>query len=185
LISARRRTAVTAVLLSANLAGDIYVRPAAASDMPGVLAIYNHAVAHTTASYDTQPRSLEQQVEILAERQRGGHPFFVAVDGAGQVLGYSTYGPYRPRPGWRFACEHSVYVAASAHRRGIGALLMPPLLAHARRRGLHSMVGVVDAANAASIAFHQAFGFETFGVMKEGGHKFDRWLDVAFMQRLL
>jgi L-amino acid N-acyltransferase YncA len=97
------------------------------------------------------------------------------------VVGFSTYGMFRTRPGWRFACEHSVYVAGTVRRRGVGRRLIAPLVAHARAKGFHTMVGVVDAGNAASMALHHACGFETFGLLREGGFKFDRWLDVAMV----
>jgi L-amino acid N-acyltransferase YncA len=161
------------------------IRPANLADMPAVLAIYNEAVANTTASYDYEPRILADQVAIFHDRIAGGFPFFVLVDDAHQVLGYSTYGLYRPRPGWRFAVEHSVYVDASQRGKGLGQRLMAPIIDHARRRGFHTMVAVIDAENVGSIRLHERCGFTMMGVMKQGGYKFDRWLDVAFMQLML
>jgi L-amino acid N-acyltransferase YncA len=161
------------------------VRIAVEADMPAVLAIYNDAVLTTTATYDYDPRALDSQVAILREKERDGFAMFVAQDSSARILGFATYGMFRTRPGWRFACEHSVYVDREARGRGVGSLLMPPVMAHARSRGFHSMVGVIDAANSASIALHERFGFTLCGIMREGGFKFDRWLDVAFMQALL
>ncbi len=163
----------------------IGVRDASLQDMPAVLAIYNEAVANTTASYDYESRLLKDQEAIFTQRVSEGLPFLVSLDKQGAVVGFASYGLYRPRPGWRFACEHSVYVAASARGRGVASLLMQPLMAHARAKGFHTMVGVVDAANEASLKLHAKHGFTTFGVMKEGGFKFDRWLDVAFVQAIL
>lgn len=159
----------------------IVVRPARRDDMAAVLAIYNDAVARTTATFDYEPRSLAQQEGLFDDKQRDGYGFVVAEDAAVGVLGFATYGLFRSRPGWRFACEHSVYVGASSRRRGLGRRLIAPLVEHARGRGFHTMVGVVDAGNAASMALHHACGFETFGLLKEAGFKFDRWLDVALV----
>lgn len=159
----------------------IVVCAARREDMSAVVAIYNEAALHTTATFDYDARTLEQQHEIFDDKARDDHGFLVAHDADGEVLGFCTYGLYRTRPGWRFACEHSIYVAGHARRRGIGRRLLLPLQEHARARGFHTMVGVVDEGNAASLALHHACGFETFGVLKEGGFKFDRWLDVALV----
>lgn len=171
-----------------SLALPISVRDAKLADMPAVLAIYNHEVMNSTATYDYTPQLLEEREAAFKQRIAEGFPYFVACDasrGGGRVLGFASYGLYRPRPGWRFACEHSVYVAQSARGQGIASMLLKRLLEHARMKGFHSMVGVVDAANTASVKLHEKHGFTTFGVMKQGGFKFDRWLDVAFMQALL
>jgi L-amino acid N-acyltransferase YncA len=157
------------------------VRAARRDDMAAVVAIYNDAVAHTTATFDYDLRARAQQQSRFDDKQHDGYGFIVAEAEAAGVLGFATYGLFRSRPGWRFACEHSVYVGAAARRRGLGRRLIAPLVEHARGRGFHTMVGVVDAGNAASMALHHACGFETFGLLKEAGFKFDRWLDVAFV----
>lgn len=157
------------------------VRPASRDDMSQVLAIYNHEVRTSTSTYQYVERTLDEQVAQWDAKQADRHGFFVAVDSQGKVWGYANYGLYRPREGWRFACEHSVYIHPDARGLGIARLLMPAILAHAASRGFHRMVGVVDAANDASMKLHARFGFETMGIMHEGGYKFDRWLDVAFV----
>lgn len=175
----------SSTIMHMDLRAGITVRPARETDMPAVLDIYNHEVRTSTATYQYAERVLEEQVEQWALKQRDGHGFFVAVSNVGEVVGYSSYGLFRPREGWRFACEHSVYLHADWRGRGIGKLLMPPVMAHARKRGFHTMVGVVDAANTASVRMHEAMGFAVAGVIREGGYKFDRWLDVAFVQAML
>lgn len=159
----------------------VVVRAARRDDMAAVLAIYNDAVRTTTATFDYDERSLAQQEGLFDDKAREDHPFLVAETPADGLLGFSTYGLYRTRPGWRFTCEHSVYVAERARRRGVGRRLIAPLLDHARSRGFHTMVGVVDASNTASLELHRSCGFETFGLLREGGFKFDRWLDVAMV----
>ncbi|MGE0797424.1 MAG: GNAT family N-acetyltransferase [Lautropia sp.] len=161
------------------------VRPATRDDMPAVVAIYNDAVAQSTATYDYEPRALDEQYALFDQRHRDGFGFFVAATPDGTIAGFSTYGMFRTRPGWRFAVEHSVYVAAPWRGRRVGLALLPPIMQHARGRGFHSMVGVVDADNAASLRMHQRVGFVPIGTFREGGYKFDRWLDVVFVQALL
>lgn len=161
------------------------VVPATRIDMPAVLAIYNDAVAQSTATYDYEPRTLDEQLALFDEKMRDGYGFYAARTVDGTVAGFSTYGLYRTRPGWRFACEHSVYVAAPWRGMRVGLTLLPPIMRHARKRGFHTMVGVVDAENLTSIRMHRRAGFEVVGTMREGGYKFDRWLDVTFVQAML
>lgn len=160
------------------------IRPASRADVPAILEIYNDAVLHTTASYDLQPVSLESRLTWYDQKAAGGWPVLVAEQG-GQVVGFATFGPFREKAGYAGTAEHSVYVRQGQRGGGIGGALMTPLIAEARRRGLHVLVGGIDAENAGSIAFHQRLGFETVAHMKQVGRKFDRWLDLVFMQLIL
>lgn len=161
------------------------IRPATEADLPSILEIYNDAVLTTTASYDYEPRTLEHRQQWFAERKRDGYPVFVAVDLAGRVVGWSALNPYHSRCGYRFTAENSVYVAADCRGRGLGKRLLEPLIGAARERGLHAIIAAIDSANEASVRLHAAVGFQTVGVFKEVGYKFNRWLDVTYMQRLL
>ena len=161
------------------------IRPATVADLPGILEIYNDAVLNTTATYDYEPRTLEQRAAWFEERSREGYPILVAVDDAGRVVGWSALNPYHARIGYRFTAENSVYVAADMRGKGIGKLLLPPLIAGAQAKGLHAIIAAIDAENAASIRLHAAFGFEQVGHFKQTGFKFNRWLDVVYMERLL
>lgn len=161
------------------------IRPATRADLPGILEIYNDAVLNTTATYDYEPRTLEHRTQWFEERQRDQYPIFVAVDDAGIVTGWSALNPYHARFGYRFTAENSVYVAAAQRGRGLGKLLLGPLVDAGRARGLHAIIAAIDADNAASIRLHAAFGFEKVGHFKQTGFKFGRWLDVVYMERLL
>ena len=161
------------------------VRPATPADLPGILDIYNEAVLNTTASYDYEPRTLEHRTQWFEERQRDNYPVLVAVDEAGEVVGWSALNPFHARIGYRFTSENSVYVAASWRGKGIGRALLGPLLAAGRARGLHAILAVIDADNEASIRLHAAFGFEKVGHFKQTGFKFGRWLDVVYMEKLV
>jgi L-amino acid N-acyltransferase YncA len=149
--------------------------------MPAVLDIYNHEVLHSTATYQYTVRTLAEQEEGFAARSAAPYAFLVACNENGTVTGFASYGLYRPREGWRFACEHSVYTHKDHRGQGVARALMPQLMTRARQAGLQTMVGVVDASNEASMKLHQSLGFELMGIHKRGGYKFDRWLDVAFL----
>jgi len=87
--------------------------------------------------------------------------------------------------GYQYTVEHSVYVAADQRRQGIGRLLMQALIESARVLGKHTIIGDVDASNEASFQMHIALGFEQVAHFKQVGYKFDRWLDIVFMQMML
>ncbi|HRI15574.1 MAG TPA: N-acetyltransferase family protein [Verrucomicrobiota bacterium] len=165
------------------------VRRAALADCPGILAIYNDAVLHTTATYDYEPRSLEHRQQWFTARERDRFPIFVAVEaqpsGPERIIGWSALNPYHDRMGYRFTSENSVYVAANSRNRGVGSLLLAPLIPAAEQRGLHAIIAVIDATNAVSIRLHAKFGFEQVGHFKRVGFKFGRWLDVVYMERLV
>ncbi|MHB8522625.1 MAG: GNAT family N-acetyltransferase [Limisphaerales bacterium] len=161
------------------------VRHATRADLSGILEIYNEAVLNTTASYDYEPRTLEHRSAWLDDHVRSNYPVFVAVDGHGRVVGWSALNRFHDRAGYRFTTENSVYVAVDQRGRGIGTLLMPPLIEGARGLGLHAILAVIDATNEPSIRLHARFRFERVGCFKEVGYKFGRWLDVVYMELLL
>ena len=163
----------------------INVRRATEEDLPGILEIYNDAVVTTTATYDYEPRSLEHRRQWFVERERDDYAVFVAVDEEQRVVGWSALNPYHARMGYRFTAENSVYVAASRRGQGIGRKLLGPLVAAAEKRGLRAIIAAIDADNEASIRLHASFGFEKVGYFRQVGYKFDRWLDVIYMEVLL
>jgi phosphinothricin acetyltransferase len=163
----------------------IQVRPASIDDLPGVLDIYNDAVLTTTATYDVEPRTLEHRRRWFEEHQLQNLPVLVASDEAGRIAGWSALNRHHERFGYRFTVENSVYVAAPFRGRGVGRSLLEPLIEAAQRLGLHAILAGIDAENAASIRLHTAFGFEKVAHFRQVGHKFGRWLDVVYYQRML
>jgi len=164
---------------------DISIRAASPADIPAITRIYAHAVRHGTASFELEPPDEAE----MARRQRalsdGGYPYLVAESG-GPVMGYAYAGPYRTRPAYRYTVENSIYVAADAHRRGIGRVLLDRLIAECETRNYRLMIAVIgDSAQAPSIALHRAAGFKMVGAFEAVGYKFDRWLDSVLMQRPL
>ena len=152
---------------------------------PAILAIFNEAIANSTALYEYTPRTLEVMKAWFDDKEKGGYPVIGAVDAAGTLLGFATYGPFRVRPAYKYTVEHSVYVERSHRGKGVGARLLTTIIERAREQEYHTLVGGVDAENAASIALHQRFGFEYCGTVRQAGFKFNRWLDLLFYQLLL
>ena len=160
------------------------VRDAAEADLAGILAIYNHAVAHSTAIWNDVLVDLENRRTWWRGRVDAGYPVLVAVEDE-QVLGYASYGPFRPFDGYRQTVEHSVYVAEAARRRGVANALLHALEGRARAAGMHVMLGGIAADNQPSLRLHQKFGFVETARMPEVGQKFGRYLDLVFMQKRL
>ncbi|MEN3950191.1 N-acetyltransferase family protein [Iodidimonas sp. SYSU 1G8] len=162
----------------------VSIEDAAPSDVPAIAAILNHAILHTTAVwYDDIRTPAEMEAWFELKRMRG-YPVLVARKD-GQVLGYASYGPFRAFSGYRHTMELSVYVAAEARRSGAGRRLLAALIERARANGVHVLVGGIDADNEASIGLHAALGFQEVARMPQIGRKFDRWLTLVFMQKLL
>jgi L-amino acid N-acyltransferase YncA len=161
------------------------VRPAAHADLPAILDIYNEAVLNTTATYDYEPQTLEARAAWFQEHELDRYPVFVAHNGDGRVIGWSSLSRFRPRVGYRFTGEDSVYVAADQRGRGVGKLLLPPLIEAARQMGLRAIVAGIDAESQASLRLHARFGFQPVAHLKQVGFKFGRWLDVIYMELLL
>lgn len=159
----------------------ITIRRAGAADLPDITRIYNEAGVGSTASYDLEPVSLVNREQWFATLTARDQPVLVAVED-GVVLGYANYGNFRDKAGYAHTVEHTVYVGEGHRASGCGRMLMTALIDHARGHGVHVMIGVVDAENADSLAFHARLGFVEAGRLSEVGHKFGRWLDVVIMQ---
>jgi L-amino acid N-acyltransferase YncA len=154
------------------------------ADLAGLVEIYNEVIATSTAVYSTDPVTVAERRDWWRARVRQGYPVLVARDARG-VCGFATFGDFRAWPGYRFTVEHTVHVRADGRSRGLGTHLVQALFPRAAALGKHVMIAGVDAANAASIRFHERLGFTQSGRLREVGYKFDRWLDLVFLQRLL
>ncbi len=160
------------------------VRPATSEDMAAVTAIYAHFVENTTATFDlvapgeaTMRRRLQTAVEC-------GLPYLVAeLDG--YIVGYCYAAPFRPRAGYRFTVEDSIYVRADCRGYGVGKALLAQLISRCQARGCHSMVACICGVNVPSVALHASLGFLPIGTLPEAGRKFGKWLSLSIMQRLL
>jgi phosphinothricin acetyltransferase len=161
----------------------IVVRLADAEDLEAINAIYNHYVPVSTTTYDYEPMTLDERRQWFEGRETI-HPVTVAV-AEGRVVGWGSLHTFRKKDGYRTTVENSVYVHPDRHRCGIGSTVLADLIERARRLGLHAIVAGVDAEQLASLALHAKFGFREVGRITEIARKFDRWLDVIFMELLL
>lgn len=163
---------------------EIKQRPYQTADTQAILDIINYNILNSTALYDYNVRSYEQQKAILEDKINKNFPVIVAEEN-GKVVGFGMYSEFRFREAYKYTVEHSVYVDNDHQGKGIGKLLLQELIQLAKKQNLHTMIGVIDAENQSSVDFHEKFGFKTVGIIKESGYKFDRWLHSVFMQLIL
>lgn len=162
----------------------INIRNAVDNDLQEILDIYNDAILNTTAVFQYEVHTIEMRKEWFAQKQKDRFPVFVAVED-NVVVGFSTFGPFRAWQGYKYSVEHSIYVEKKYRGKGIGKMLLQPLIDEARKMNMHTIIAGIDADNKISIAFHKQFGFEEVGYIKEVGWKFERWLDLVFMQLII
>lgn len=162
----------------------ISIRCATDADLPEMLAIYNEIILHTTAVYQYQTHTLEMRRVWYEGKLKEGYPVFVA-ESEGKVAGFSTFGPFRAWQAYKYTVENSVYVAADQRGKGIGKLLLMPLIEEAKEREMHAIIAGIDATNTVSLQLHHSLGFEEVAHFKQVGYKFGRWLDLKFLELLL
>jgi len=159
------------------------LRPALAADLPTVDRIYNHYVDTSTCTYQLEHAGIAAR-EAWFAAHGAEHPVIVA-ELEGSVLGWGSLSTYNPRPGYRFTVEDSVYVDHRFHGRGVGRALLANLIDRAHALGHHTILSFIDAEQTPSVRLHERFGFVEVGRLREVGRKFDRWLDIVYLQRRL
>lgn len=156
-----------------------------AAHAPAILAIFNVAIAKTTALYDYHPRTMANMAAWFADKAQGNYPVLGIASNNGELIAFGSYGLFRARPAYKYSIEHSLYVREDQRGQGLGRLILAGLIDAARKQGYHTLIGVIDSENAPSIALHEKFGFTSCGVIKQSGFKFGRWLDAAILQLIL
>lgn len=150
-----------------------------------ILAILNHAIETSTAIYDYKPRPMSAMTAWFRSRHEAGIPVIGLENKSGQLLGFTTWGPFRPFAAFKYAAEHSLYVHENARGQGLGSKLMQELVSRAQHHQLHCLIAGIDSSNQASIGLHLRSGFKHVGTITEAGYKFGHWRDLAFYQLLL
>lgn len=153
--------------------------------LPAIRAIFNDAIAYSTAIYEYHDRSESDVRRWLAAKRRAEIPVLgIEVEG-GTLAGFATWTAFRARPASKYSAEHSVYVAKPHRGRGIGRRLLEAVIAEVARHDVHVLVAGIDSTNSASISLHRSAGFAHCGTVREAGFKFGRWLDLEFWQIVL
>ena len=159
------------------------IRPAGVEDAEAIRAIRNDVIEHSTAMWTTRLLTPEDGKAWL-EENLARRSAYVAETG-GDVIGFANWAPWRPKDGYRYTVEDSVYVVAGHQGQGVGAELLRTLITGASDSGAHVMMACIEATNAASVALHSRRGFELVGTARQVGTKFGRWLDLTMMSLAL
>jgi len=159
------------------------IRLATVADAAAISAILNDYVTNSTATFITEPVSLDERLAWLKEHN-DSHPAIVA-EAQGKVIGWAALSSFRSRAAYRQTAEVSVYIDRNYHRRGIGRALLQELIGRGRKLGYHSLIGGCCSESVASIALLEQLGFSHAAHFHEAGRKFDRWLDVVFLELIL
>ena len=173
--------------MDVELKAAVNVRPSRDLDVPAMLAIYLH---HIRKGVDPRHEGgIETpDADDIKRRRKSMHsrklPHIVAEE-CGVVLGYAYAVPFRKRPAYRYTVKHSIYIHQDHVRRGLGKRLMEALVDACAAAGFRQMIGYIDAANEASLAIHEQFGFRKVGFLPQVGFKFGRWTDTVMVQRSL
>ena len=152
---------------------------------PAILAIFNDAIANSTALYEYEPRTMNTMRTWFEAKAKGRFPVLGLESDEGKLMGFASYGTFRAYPGFKYSVEHSVYVDSRFRGRGVGRRLLGEIIEAAKSQEYHMMIGGIDADNEASIALHKSLGFTHCASIKQAGFKFGRWLDLEFYQLLL
>jgi L-amino acid N-acyltransferase len=164
--------------------GIITIRDATEKDVRAITEIYNYEVLNGTATFDLEPKSLEDRLEWFRETRQPPYCVLVADDGT-SVVGWGCLHPFHARAAYRFTVEDSVYIHQGRRGEAIGKLILERLVERAGLGGFHAIMAGMSQGNEASVRLHSRFGFEPVGVQREVGYKFERWLDVTWMQKML
>jgi L-amino acid N-acyltransferase YncA len=165
-------------------APECLVRPSTPADIPAVTAIYARFVASSTATFEIAP---PDEAEMMRRRRAvldRDLPYLVA-ELEGYVVGFCYASQFRPREGYRYTVEDSIYVRADCIGHGVGRMLLAELISECRAKGCHSMVACICGVNVPSVSLHASLGFQQVGLLPEAGRKFGEWLQLLMMQRPL
>lgn len=161
------------------------IRTAEEKDMPELLDIYNYEVKHGLATFDLNPKTMEERLVWFREHNVGNHPLIVAVED-GKAVGYASLSSYRPKEAYAATVELSVYIDRDYRRRGIAGELAYAILETAKERDdIHTVISVITGGNEASIRLHERLGFIHCGTIREVGVKFGKMLDIENYQMLV
>ena len=155
------------------------ILPASAADADAIVAIWNPVIKDTTVTFNSVAKTSTDVIAMIDDRDA----FFVARDG--DLLGFATYSQFRTGIGYAHTMEHTVILAPTTRRKGVGRALMSALETHARANGVHSMIASISAENPAAVAFHADIGYTEVARIPEVGRKFDRWIASVLMQKIL
>lgn len=132
------------------------IRPATPVDAAAICGIWNPVIRDTTATFTAIEKTPAGITALLADKAASGH-----------------------------TVEHTVHLAPAARGLGTGRALMAALCDHAAGQGMHSMWAGCSGDNPGAVRFHERLGFVQVAHLPQVGRKFDRWIDLILLQKML
>jgi phosphinothricin acetyltransferase len=163
----------------------VAIRAVEQGDLEAILALWNPIIRETAVTFASVEKTVQSLGEYIAAREAAGRCFLVALGEGGEFLGFATYDQFRGGDGYVHAMEHTIILGAEARGRGVGRALMVRIEAHAAAAGAHTMVAGISGENPGAVGFHAALGYAPVGQLPQSGRKFDRWMDLILMQKIL
>ena len=163
-----------------EVATSVAIRAATEGDLPGILRIYNDAIANSVATWDEAPWTMDQRRDWFAHHDESQPVLIAGCEG--QVAGFAYLTLMSAKSGWRFTREDTIYIDPAFQGRGIGRVLLSVLLDRARDLGLRLIVASITSTNEASLRLHGSLGFEVVGTLRNAGFKFGEWHSTTYMQ---
>jgi L-amino acid N-acyltransferase len=161
----------------------VIIRDAEGSDIEAINDIYNYYVLNSTCTAQTEAEPIEGREQWFTEHT--GKYVAIVAEWEGEVVGWGSLSKYHRRFAYWPTVEDSIYVRHDMLHKGIGKILLEALIQKARENGFHSVMGVISSEQLASIRLHERYGFQEVGHLREVELKFNRRLDVTFMQLML
>ncbi|CAF2706785.1 unnamed protein product [Rotaria sp. Silwood2] len=159
------------------------IRPSHDDDIPAITAIYSYYVLYTTYTPETTPPTIDEMASRRVAVLKNNMPHLVAEEGD-SIIGYTYCNWFKPRAGYRFSMESTIYLDKDMCGKGYGRQLLNALLHEAELAGVRKMIAyIADSANERSIRLHRAAGFSHAGVLKSCAWKLNRWIDIIFMEK--
>ncbi len=160
------------------------IRTATLADLPRLTEIYNHYVRETPITFDIEEWSVERrQTEWFDHYGEAGRYRLLVAEDAGEVCGYASSSPFRPKAAYGTTIEISIYLAMKSTGQGLGRALYSELLERLRGEDIHRALAGITLPNDASLALHETFGFTKVAHFTENGRKFDRYWDVVWLEK--
>ena len=162
----------------------ISIRPADQADAEAISELWNHYIRETTITFNSVEKTKETVREAVSACFKDKRAFLVAEE-RGCLVGFCTYFQFRGGIGYARTMEHTILTHPEFQGRGAGRALMQRLCKHAQAEGVKSLWAGVSADNRGGVAFHEKIGFSNIARLPQVGHKFDRWIDLILLQKIL
>jgi phosphinothricin acetyltransferase len=159
------------------------IRPSREDDIPTITAIYSYYVLNSTCTFEIIPPTIDEMTDRRNDILKKNLPYLVALV-EDSIVGYAYCTWFKPRIAYRFSVESTIYLDKDMCGKGFGRQLMNALIHEAELVGVRKMIATIgDSTNQKSIDLHRIAGFTHVGTFRSCGWKFNRWIDVIFMEK--